>query len=367
MKIGILTFHNAINYGAVLQCYALKEFLSMRGHVVEVIDYRNPKIEEYVNLIPLYAFIEAKGIKNKLKVIAKSILLYRKKKKIAPVFNDFVRKFLNPTERFYSVFDIPAIYDIIVFGSDQIWNPSLCGGFDDAYWGQFQKGKMKFVAYAASIGNPLLLDENKWHEVGERIKAFDYVSVRELQLKNNIEQRFAISVSHCIDPTLLVGSEVFEKLANPPHIRDYIFVYNVQIDDHSETFAEFLAKQYGCKVVIGQAKPRLKSIKRNKDTILIDSASPEKFLGYIKNARLVIGNSFHVIALSLVFKKDFYSLDSRKAERITDLLGQLGLINRHVKATDRDVSMESIDYEEIIKRLEDLRDNSCRFISSCGL
>ena len=80
MKIGILTFHNAINYGAVLQCYALKEFLSMRGHVVEVIDYRNPMVEEYGNLIPHYAFIEAKGIINKLKVIARSILLNRKKK-----------------------------------------------------------------------------------------------------------------------------------------------------------------------------------------------------------------------------------------------------------------------------------------------
>ena len=46
MKIGILTFHRAINYGAVLQCYALQETLKRMGHNVEVIDYRQPMIEK---------------------------------------------------------------------------------------------------------------------------------------------------------------------------------------------------------------------------------------------------------------------------------------------------------------------------------
>lgn len=367
MQIGILTFHNAINYGAVLQCYALKAFLAQRGHDVEVINYRNPMLDEYDKLIPRNALKDTNGFLRKLKIIGKSILLNRKKKKIASVFNEFVRKFLNSSVRYDSASDIPAIYDYIVFGSDQIWNPALCGGFDDAFWGQFPKGKMKFVTYAASIGNPLLLSEEEWHEVDERIKAFDSISVRELQLKNIIEQRFALSVSHCIDPTLLVDQKILSKLAIPPQIKDYIFVYNVQFDDCSEAFANHLGNRLRCKVVIGQAKPRVKSIRRNQKNILIDSASPEEFLGYINNARVVIGNSFHAIAISIALRKDFYSLDSKKSERITDLLAQLGLIHRHVKATDRDVSMESINYEEIIKRLEDIRENSCRFISTCGL
>lgn len=367
MKVGILTFHNAINYGAVLQCYALKAFLAQRGHDVEVIDYRNPMLEEYDSIVPRHALTEANSFHGKLKIITKSILLNRKKKRIASVFNGFVRNFLNPSERYDAASDIPAIYDYIVFGSDQIWNPVLCGGFDDAFWGQFPKGKMKFVAYAASIGNPLLLSEEEWHEVDERIKAFDCISVRELQLKNIIEQRFSLSVSQCIDPTLLVDSDVLSKLALPTKLENYVFLYNVMNDDYSESFADFIAGKLGCSVVIGQAKPRAKSIRNNKKNILIDLASPEEFLGYIKNARVVIGNSFHAIAISIVFRKNFYSLDSKKPERITDLLGQLGLINRHVKATDRDISMESVNYEEIIKRLEDIRENSCRFISTCGL
>ena len=367
MKIGILTFHNAINYGAVLQCYALKEYLSQRGHDVEVIDYRNPMLEEYDRIIPLNALKNAKGFLGKLKIIRRSILLNRKKRKIASVFNDFVRKFLNLSERYDSASDIPAIYDYIVFGSDQIWNPVLCGGFDDAYWGNFTKGSMKFVSYAASIGNPSLLSDEEWNEVGLRLKVFDFISVRESLLGNIIEKRFTFPVSHCIDPTLLVDDKIMSKLAIPPKIKYYIFVYNVQIDSDSEAFANYLAERLECKVVIGQAKPRTKRIRNNNENILIDSASPEEFLGYIKNARLVIGNSFHSIALSIVFRKDFYSLDSKKPERITDLLRQLGLIHRHVKATDRNISMETINYEEVYKKLTRVRENSYRFISTCGL
>ena len=50
MRIGILTFHRAHNYGAVLQCYALQETLKRMGHDVQVIDYRQPWIEDFYNL-----------------------------------------------------------------------------------------------------------------------------------------------------------------------------------------------------------------------------------------------------------------------------------------------------------------------------
>ena len=45
MKVGILTFHRAHNFGAMLQCYALQEYLTKKGLNVEVIDYRQPYIE----------------------------------------------------------------------------------------------------------------------------------------------------------------------------------------------------------------------------------------------------------------------------------------------------------------------------------
>ena len=55
MKIGILTFHWATNYGAVLQCYALQAYLEQLGHNVRVIDYKPLKYDE-----SLYNFIRCK-------------------------------------------------------------------------------------------------------------------------------------------------------------------------------------------------------------------------------------------------------------------------------------------------------------------
>ena len=49
MKVGILTFHRAINYGAVLQAWALKTFLQNKGYEACVIDYRCKAIENNYN------------------------------------------------------------------------------------------------------------------------------------------------------------------------------------------------------------------------------------------------------------------------------------------------------------------------------
>ena len=48
-KIGILTFHNCVNYGAAMQAYGLQSFLISKGYNVEIIDYVNEKIDSELN------------------------------------------------------------------------------------------------------------------------------------------------------------------------------------------------------------------------------------------------------------------------------------------------------------------------------
>lgn len=57
MKIGILTFHRANNFGAVLQCFALQTYLKKIGLEVYVIDYRQKYIESIYNTLSLSAII----------------------------------------------------------------------------------------------------------------------------------------------------------------------------------------------------------------------------------------------------------------------------------------------------------------------
>ena len=56
MRIGILTFHNANNYGAVLQAYCLQETLRRIGFDVEIVDYRNPLIESRMHPFSIIHF-----------------------------------------------------------------------------------------------------------------------------------------------------------------------------------------------------------------------------------------------------------------------------------------------------------------------
>ena len=55
MKIALLTFHNAYNYGAALQAYSLQKYLSEQGYEVEYINYVNDFRKNTYNL--RYQFI----------------------------------------------------------------------------------------------------------------------------------------------------------------------------------------------------------------------------------------------------------------------------------------------------------------------
>lgn len=361
MKIGILTFHRTLNYGAVLQCYALQELLRQEGHQVEVIDYRIPSVEDERKLVSLAVLKSRKGAIIKFKYLLRNLLSCRMRQKALNAFDAFIKRRFVLSSPVMNAMDVPSDYDYIIFGSDQIWNPNLCGGFDHVFWGQFPKGKTKFIAYAASIGEIDVISSDQWNQIGGMISSFDKVSVRESDLKLALEERFSIPVQCCLDPTLMISEDYFERIAVRPSETDYVFIYNVQKDPHSYAFAKRLAEKLNCKVVRGQARPEI----RNRMEVgchLVEGISPEEFLGYIKHARYVVANSFHAIALSIVFKKDFYSLDCPKPGRVKSLLSQVGLLDRHIDSKTIDAKASVIDYSQYDSKIQNSRMESTRFI-----
>lgn len=363
MKIGILTFHNALNYGAVLQCYALQHYLQERGHNVEVIDYRAPFIEEQKKLFSKTE-LHRRGLVAFLKYFIARLLAWPAWRKTIRAFHQFMVSQLHLSPRAATAADIPAGCDCILFGSDQIWSPKLCRGFDPVFWGQFEKHGARFVSYAASAGETSELDKAGWHEVEQRIKAFDAVSVREKSLSQALQEHCGVSATVCLDPTLLVDASVFDKIAVRPEEQDYVFLFNVIDDPAASQFARRLAGQLGCSAVIrGQAKPQLKS-RRDKLVTLKEAMSPEEFLGYIKYAHCIVANSFHAIALSIVFQKDCYALKSRRSGRVEGLLSSLGLADRIVAATESVDKVSSIDYKAVGERLANMRQSSTQFITT---
>ncbi len=362
MKIGILTFHNALNYGAVLQCYALQHYLQEKGHDVEVIDYRAPFIEEQKKFLSKTE-LRRRGFVALVRYFIIRLLAWPAWRKTVHVFHQFMVSQLHLSPRAATAVDIPTGYDCIFFGSDQIWSPKLCRGFNPVFWGQFEKHGARFVSYAASIGETSELDKPGWQQVQQRIKAFDAVSVREKSLCQALQEHCGLSASVCLDPTLLVDAAVFDKISVRPEEQDYVFLFNVIDDPAASQFARRLANRLGSSVVIkGQAKPQLKS-RRDKLVLLKESMSPEEFLGYIKYARCIVANSFHAIALSIVFQKDCYALKSRRSGRVEGLLSSLGLADRIVAATESVDKISSIDYKAVGECLALMRQSSTQFIT----
>jgi len=365
MKIGILTFHNAINYGAVIQCYALREFLVQRGYDVQVIDYRVPSIEDYKNHFLLDLSRGWKGAIKSIALLWQNLLLYNQKKKVIRNFEQYLHLRLNLSGRVYSSKDIPQDYDYIFFGSDQIWNPKICKGFDPVMWGQFKKGAMKFVTYAASFGELSFLSNDQWAYVKNHISTFDFVSVRENSVKSVLSEKTGRKIDCCIDPTLLVDSNIFETNITKPDIDNYILLYNITRNDEAVDFACRIASKLNCKVVIVEVKPNL-HFNLKKNVIYKSGITPDEFLGYIKYARLTVGNSFHLIALSIVMENNFYSLDSYRPERVLNLLSQLGLSERHKQSSDIIDDIEDVDYSIVRPKLQALKQESLLYIHKIG-
>ena len=366
MRIGILTFHNAINYGAVIQCYALMSFFEQRGHCVDIIDYRNSVIDEYRKSFSFKNLAGNKGLSGKIKYILACILFYKRKKKVIKAFDTFLATKLKLSKRYFWGNNLPDNYDYVIFGSDQIWNLKLTKGFDPVFWGQIEKGNAVFASYAASMGELSFLKDDDWKIAENFFYSFDYISVREKSLKDYLCHKISKTIDCCIDPTLLVDETVLDSIAIQPQDYNYIYMYNITKDKHAESFACSIAHKLGCKVIITYPKPNTIAKKKNNCDIR-EAITPEEFLGYIKNARLVIGNSFHVIALSLIFRKDFYSLDSYRADRIKNVLKNVGLISRHVSSSEKNVDLATIDYSDVEMNMSKMREDSMAYIEKLGL
>lgn len=355
MKIGILTFHRAINYGAVLQCYALYRTLCDMGHDVEVIDYR----PSYIENDRRFLFVKRTNFISKIKILIYHLLDYTYRRKSSRVFDIFVNNYLTFSPKVHSANNIPDYYDCIFFGSDQIWNPTISGGFDKVFWGQFPKGKTKFVSYAASLGTPQNIAIDKWDAINEYIKNFDSVSVREGKLLEYLNCNPKGKV--VLDPTLLASREIFESIAVKPKETKYVLLYMLEPDRQAISFAKNIAKKRGCKLI------RIRAVNNRFDThneyVTLSAIKPEEFLGYFKYADYIVNVSFHGTAFSVIFNKNFYTLKSKNFERAYGLLSSIGLNDRFV-SPEKDVELQDMSYEYANKRLEEMRRESMHFIEA---
>lgn len=350
MKVGILTFHIAINYGAVLQAYGLQEYLKKLGHEVYIIDYR----PDYL-LAPYKTFQWKKKLHQSMALIVKDwireclVMPIRLKRKWK--FSRFVGAYLN----LHSWNMDLNLFDAFVFGSDQIWNPEITQQLDGIFCGRFSEaqGKIK-IAYAASAGSVKNLTDDDYSLLNLWLKDFDRISVREKSLAEKLE---IDHVSVAIDPALLAGREHFEPIAcRNDEKKPYLLLFTLGRDEYAIGEAQKIANKKNLRIV---------EIVSSKESInnphIKQSLSPEEFLGYIKNAAYVVTTSYHGMVFSILFQKNFnvISEGSKVGERAKELLGTLKLVHRlvvHKEGIEADTS--DIDYEGVNTELLEFRKQS---------
>lgn len=326
MKIGIITFHFANNFGAALQTYALSNTISrLYGHSVEIIDYRNCFISftDFVRIFPITL---------NLKELVSGLTTFTKREQRRKKFVKFQKKYFSLSQKYTtlkSLRDNPPIYDVYICGSDQIWNPAVTGGLDPAYFLDFVKNEGKKISFAASFGVGVL-KKMYWQEVNRCLMNLDDVSVREKEGVNLAEKITGRKVSQLIDPTFLLNKEEWEKMAKQPKIvGEYILVYVMQNNKKVYEYAKRIKDILGLKmVVISRYGYSLDFM----DEVLID-VGPEEYLGLFKNAAFVCTNSFHGLVFSIIFEKDFYVVPSTRFNSRINNLMQVLKVNNYEELT----------------------------------
>lgn len=361
MKIGILTYHRAENYGALLQAYATMTYLRSLGHEVSFVDYWPKYHSDYFKIFPSERFrkgtVRVKiGLLNRF--LLWGLLKYIRKRNL----RNFMKEKLGLGERpiYVSSKEQTAKYDAVVYGSDQIWRKQHLGGvgFDEWYFGSENVNAKLKIAYAGSMG-AIESDESDKAFIKRMMKNFAYISVRESDLSTYLNS-LSIPSSVVIDPVFLLTREQWREIEEPvKKNKKYILFYNLLNSPESTAFAESLSNKTGLPIIEINKELSLKHLGKR----YVSTAPVGRFLSLIDGAEYVVSNSFHGVAFSLIFHKEFYAVGmSRKANRVISLLNIAGIGDRYVAEGALLELGKSIDYRVVDANTKKIIDFSKQFL-----
>lgn len=366
-KIGILTFHSVLNYGGMLQAYALNKYLNQKGFEAYTIDYESPDVMNMYKLIN--TDIRRLGIKQCTKGNVRKILNLKKNYKRKKSFNEFKNKYIRITKKIKNKEELVkelANYDYIITGSDQVWNKQLTGMDEDIYLLDLPLNKkVQKVSYAASIGNDQISNE-ELQKIDQILNDYKLISVRERTLGEKLESISNKEITTVLDPTLLLDKKHWlEVMSKNKRDEKYICVYMLQKNERILNIVNAFSKLLNLKVV--QFDP--KKIYENEMKSLYTSG-PDEFLSTIYNADFVITNSFHGMVFSILLEKQFVAIPhTTRSSRQYNLLEILDLNNRMIK-DEKDYKKyleEKINYKDVKQELERIKKESIEFLRKMEL
>lgn len=374
MKIGILTFHSAHNYGAVLQAWSLQEYLKREGHDVKIVNLRLEVIDKIYRIMrrepltvcgnSLINWLADRGYR-----LSKTVYWNIKSPEKVEKYNKF-EYFINhvlPVTKEFNTYEAllkaKLDFDALIVGSDQVWNAVMMKGIDPAFFLQFGKKEALRISYAASIGTEVIPEEYRLL-FRRYLRDFDAISVREEKARKQVEMLTDKKVSLVSDPTFLLQKEDFDQLLKKPKIsQKYIYVHNVhlkRVDEALNSVAKELSKRTGLPIVHNWNQ----KIFPNEAGHF--TGGIEEFLGYVAGAEWVVTNSFHCTVFAITYHRKFITVPHFKhPDRMKYLLGSLGISNnlvQHGSKMPTDIGELQINYDEVEVKKSILRKDAQEFL-----
>ena len=322
MRIAILTLPLHVNFGGILQCYALQTVLERMGHEVSVLNTDFVNVD-YKTRIRLF-------IKRLVKTcIGKESKFYgwKTEREITQKYTQvFIRKHIH----LLNVQDLSLLkeddFDAIVVGSDQIWRPMYYQPIANAYL-KFAKDwtSIKRIAYATSFGT------DKWEytheetqECASLVKLFDAVSVRENSAVDLCRKYLEVEAVQVLDPTLLLSKEDYLKLIDQSKLKknEGVFTYFLDVTSSKMDLANRIAKERGLKLYQFN-NPNVDCLSLHFEKRIQQPI--EEWIAGFRDASFVVTDSFHGCVFSIIFNKPFVVIgnEERGIARLKSLLSML--------------------------------------------
>lgn len=355
-KIGIVTIHTDFNYGAVLQAVATQKFLEFNGFDAEIINYENPIIGAQSHIIYKQGGEYTGYIKTFIRNIFFGRYFYYKK---AIQDLDAYRKI--STMRYKRKEDLDSVpYDIIIAGSDQIWNPDISRGIDPVFLLEFG-GNVKRISIATSLGSYKLRSED-CNVFKNAFKYFESISVREKHAKDQLQPLTDKIIKVILDPTLLLSKSDWLNLIGhnsrySTKKQKYILTYFV---GGEKSKYRPIVSEYAKTLNLPLWTIQYSNYTWKESDKKILGASIVDFIALIANADLVITDSFHGVAFSINLGVNFIPVTNvANPIRVKELLIELGMEERMDMTP---ATYHPVCYEMVIPKLASLREDSKKWI-----
>lgn len=367
MKVGLITFHSAFNFGGILQSYALFKIISDFGCDIETVDYRTRSQD----IVFRKDFHLKKNIMEMLKNCG-FLFIRKDRTRRKEKFERFIKTYLNPSKTLLKNYDDfvknEFDYDILVSGSDIIWN-SGARSFryepNDSIFPYFLKfgNPLKRISYASSFGNK---NQKKIMDKKELLQNYDFLSTREYPVKVLIEEILNRKVEWVCDPTWLLNKNEWLTLPGiyiPNSRKPYILVYALYWDRKKlkqwlKPVKELAAK--GMDIVLFSPM----NFYSDKEINVIQDAGPIDFLSYLSKAELVVTTTFHGMIFAMNFEIPFFSWNIKEKSRQYSILKYCGLENRIINKPENILEFENYhcDFSYSTKQIEKLRESSMDYL-----